>query len=409
MPTVQVAHSDAQDLYRKLADPQFAGYRLLLSGTYVLTASGEGAATRGYIVLTDRHLLGTNVMTQEGGIARGVQPGTETLVDGTSLVHETEHVAGSEGLPSFDRPRALIAAMNGNAIEGISVKWNNALAAGGAIRILGGNGARVARCRIEAPSNGIFVNNVGKNAEGTLLTAEITETFVKRTGTNPGILIANLVTRNARSEVSVSRCRVEGAAGIGQLRMQNQNSEHCEVRVTSSKNRFTAGDGIQGASWGVVAFGATAAISADFASSDNQTHLKSSDDIIEGCGDANNGGGIVIRGGSINGNGNFISAEFHRPRIAIANTVRSIAAFGFDPTAQNLSGPGSGNRVRLLVRQCEYASGGRFVAKHQIGVNAANNKVEVVGNAVAWQQTNGALPKPADPDDSAASFFTGSP
>src|SRR5262245_29093805 len=54
--TVEVAPSDAQDLYAKLADLQYAGHTLLLSGTYVLTAEGNGAWTRGYIELGDRSL-----------------------------------------------------------------------------------------------------------------------------------------------------------------------------------------------------------------------------------------------------------------------------------------------------------------------------------------------------------------
>ena len=47
--TVEVVEGDAQDLYQKLADPQLAGYTLLLSGTYTLTVAyvdetdGQGA------------------------------------------------------------------------------------------------------------------------------------------------------------------------------------------------------------------------------------------------------------------------------------------------------------------------------------------------------------------------------
>ena len=59
-PVVVVAPGDAQDLYAKLKDPATAGYTLVLAGTYILTAQGEGAATKGYIELGDRNLLGTN-------------------------------------------------------------------------------------------------------------------------------------------------------------------------------------------------------------------------------------------------------------------------------------------------------------------------------------------------------------
>src|SRR5688500_159623 len=59
-PSVVVAPGDVQDLYAKLKDQATAHHDLLLSGTYILTAEGEGAATKGYIELGDRNLIGTN-------------------------------------------------------------------------------------------------------------------------------------------------------------------------------------------------------------------------------------------------------------------------------------------------------------------------------------------------------------
>ena len=160
--TVTVAAGDAQDLYAKLADPATAGHTLLLSGSYRLTAEGNGAATAGYLELGNRHLRGEIVMiTDADGLPVAVDPATDTVLDGSALVPMSDPVAVSEGLPAFSRTRAMIRAPEGNAIERVTVIWPapGSFGPGGAIRLLSGTGGRVASCQVMASNIGIFVNN----------------------------------------------------------------------------------------------------------------------------------------------------------------------------------------------------------------------------------------------------------
>jgi len=384
--TVEVAPSDAQDLYAKLADLQYAGHTLLLSGTYVLTAEGNGAGTRGYIELGDRSLRGTNVMRLDAdGIPVDVdrEHFAETTIDGSALPSEDEPVLSSYGT-LFPRTRALIRAPVGNSVEGVTLIWPRPEGPGGAIRIVGGQGARVARCRVDVGGIGIFVNNPGKEAEGARLTAELSDNIVVHGGAFPGILITNLVTRNTRIEVLMSDNRVEASGGTGaHLRIQNQHSQDSRIDVVSARNRFTTG------TTAVVVFGGNALFFPGFpAASGNRTDVTSVQDTIEA-----NGAGVVVRGGSVAGDDNLASVTLERTRFE-ANGTWTIDAIARD-------GQGNGNQARLVVRSAIYLSGGPLRSAHEVGPLSGTNTLAVSGNARAWERTNGELPAPD------LIFFTG--
>jgi hypothetical protein len=390
-PTIVVARGDAQDLYAKLADPATAGHTLFLSGTYRLTPEGSGAKTSGYLELGDRHLRGENVMLSDAdGVPVAVDPAGETVIDGSGLVAEPEPLVVSDGLPAFTRSRALIRASQGNVIEGLTVIWPapGTFGPGGAIRLLAGTGGRVTSCHVIAFGIGIFVNNAGKAAEGTVLVAEVSENLVTRQGAHPGILITNLLTRDARTRAYVDGNRVQGGAGTGHLRIQNQNSTTSVLDVTTTRNRFVAAPVA-----GVEVYGGNAVLFRTIASSGNRASWTSTGDWFE-----RNATAILLRAGSINGDDNTIQVRIKRARFTDNQVTINVA--GHD-------GIGSGNRARLLVRQSEQVSGGPVEASHQIGSDGVDNVVSVIGNPNAWIRTNRGLPLPADPADPSASFFTG--
>jgi hypothetical protein len=384
--TVEVASSDAQDLYAKLADPQYAGHTLLLSGTYLLTPEGNGAATRGYIELGDRSLLGTNVMRLDSDsipVDVDREHFAETTIDGSALPSEDEPVLSSY-VTLFPRTRALIRAPLGNSVEGVTLIWPRSEGPGGAIRIVGGQGARVARCRVDVGGIGIFINNPGKEGEGARVTAELSDNVVVHGGAFPGILITNLVTRNAHLEVLVSGNRVEANGGTGaHVRIQNQHSQDSTIDVVSTRNRFTTG------ATAVIVFGGNALFFPAFpAASGNRTDVTSVQDTLEA-----NATGLAVRGGSVAGDDNLASVTLEGTRFE-ANSARTIDAIGRE-------GQGDGNQARLVVRGAVYLSGGPFRAAHEVGTLSETNTLAVSGNAQAWERTNGELPPP-DP-----SFFTG--
>jgi hypothetical protein len=433
-PVIVVNPGDAQDLYAKLKDPATARYPLLLSGTYTLTAAGEGAATDGFLDLGDRDLVGTNIMTDSdgdgvpdpiavsdlngdgdsndrvGGVWEEtyVDPANETVIDGSLLGKDPapREFVGHGGVSgTVDRP--LILAAQGNLIQGITVRGMPILSSSASIEINGGSGARVTRCLIEGGDMGIWIANQGDGAAGALISA-VLEGNVIRGHIRNGIFVVNFLTHDARVDAHLrgNRSLLNNGAGVSAL---SASSEDSTVHAVSQGNIYkgnTVGAGLSG--------GGDSSFPDVISVSQNRLDFTSLDDVFE-----SNRIGLFFFGGGVkqfshvlcknnDANLNLLSARFK------GNLLFTMLAAGATGTS-NVE-PGNGNHGRVLARQVSFEGGGPFVARDTLrfpsGAAATSlNELELVGNKVAWDMTTDLLPLldqngngQIDPEED---FFTG--
>jgi hypothetical protein len=394
-----VAAGDAEDLYRKLLHPGYAGRTLRLKGRYVLSATaGVAAIDRllsedgfveddldarvleatqlGYIDLGDRDLEGQNQMVYVDQVADHIEVDPshgETVIDGTQLESDTVRL-DHYSVPDlqFVENRSLVRAREGNHIEGITLRWRYL---GGAFQqaiSVEGTGSRIKDCTFDVPGiqAGILAYARGKDVEGGQVSAELVGNIGDERVTVSFVIASTLFTRGAQTDIALI-----GNHMAPRLMVQHPASEAGTVRVTSRNNRYLSStDGP-----GVLVRGGLAP--GRFTHSmGNRSELTSVDDRFDG-GDA----GVIIVGGQGFGDkeasGNVVKVDllrstFHGPTIA----------------ATAADGPGSDNLVELLVR--------RSVADPSVAVESSHgagdgNRMQIIGSQAEWEASNTGLIPPA--------------
>jgi len=397
---VIVNDSDVQDLYAKLSDPATDGETLLLSGTYLLTATGNGESTKGFIDLGSRNLKGTNVMmTDANGVPVSVEPTSETVINGTELLPDPvlDEVVGPDAPGGLDTGttlihRPLIRASAGNSIEGVTVRWvtycdaaNNCIGTRGTIGILGGKGARITRSDIQGGGGpAILISNQGFEAAGSYVSAGISSSIVR--GTNgSGIVGANYRTRDSQVYVTLNSVRAEGGSGPAPLVFFINQLAHGNTVTALSQRGLYRGSPVA-ALQAVGGFLGT--------SSGNRVDLTSINDAFV---DSMFGSVVYAGAGTFGGIGPASEPVGNEASVQLlgttfsGNSVRSalIAGAIFEGPIDNFT--------RATVFNADQSGAPSFFG-HAFAGSDPSNRLVVSGNAVSFSTASGVEPLPENVD-----------